>query len=396
MQRREFTLLFSMATVTSILVPAKSLASTVSQSNETNIPVQLPANILAMIKNVLATDCKSINTDWFGSIQIEGLLRFAKRGIPAGKTFAEDWFAYHLAHDRTLSDDEYYKQYEGNKARIMREGPLTFALYSANLGVAFPVHELHLLNKDQDSREVCINVADAILHYAARDRFGMLAHDDFNFTEFAIPDTAYWATRANAIAAVLSTSKEVADVYWKQSIYQLEQGITYFLDKEKGLVRTGLFKGEFGKTYWCRSQGWLLWAIAGLLRYLPKTHPKFNGFAADMELIAKGLQKHQSPNGALRVLVDDPTSPEEVTGTCMALSALKEATRKGWISNTYQGFLDKSWKFVQQSVDEKGNIHHAYTGWAVPAEKKQTRLMDERVMGYIPGIVMLAADEMTR
>ena len=402
MKRRAFAKALSLLTVGSISLPyqlgATASAPTTDFSGADPLagPADLPANIRQMMKKVLDTPYQKINTDWFGSIQIEGLLRFAARGEANNLAYAKNWFDYHVTNDCKLTDEEYYKQYEGNRARILRDGPLTFAIYSANLGVSFPVHELYLQQKDAKAKQVCINVADAILHYAARDRFGMLAHDDFNFTNFAIPDTAYWATRANAIAANLSKDKATAAVYWKQSIYQLEQGIKYFFDRDKGLVRTGLFKSEPGKTYWCRSQGWLLWAIAGLLRYLPHDHPKFKLVAADMKLIADGLSKVLTPNGALRVLVDDASTPEEMTGTCMALSALKEAVRKGWIPNQYDGMLQKMWGYVQQSVDKDGQVHNVYTGWAVNAENHLTDLMDKRFMGYVPGIVMLAADEMTR
>lgn len=408
MQRRQFTRAFSMMALSPLLAPlaarANEEAGLIDQAisgedafTGMGLPEQLPANIQKLIENVMAPGYQKVNTDWFGSIQIEGLLRFAKRDYRKGYDFAVNWFNYHVEHDKKLTDEEYYKQYEGNRARIMREGPLTFALYSANLGVAFPVHELYRINKNADARTVCFNVADAILQYAARDRFGMLAHDDFNFTDFAIPDTAYWATRANAIAASLCTNKELANVYWKQSIFQLEQGINCFLDKEKGLVRTGLFKGLPGKTYWCRSQGWLLWAIGGLLRYLPPSHPKFKIIAGDMQLIADGLKKYQSAAGAWRVLADDSSTPEEITGTSMILSALKEASRKKWIDGSRYGeMLQKAWSYTCSSVDKEGNVHNAYTGWAVPAENKQTTLMDQRFMGFVPGIVMLAADEMTR
>lgn len=403
MNRRNFTGLITQCAATSMLLPliAKShfelgLFENYHFGLDKGLPDNLPENIQQLIKNVLKQEYKIVNTDWFGSIQVEGLLRFAKRGYKEGYDYANDWFNYHVEHDGKLTDEEYNKQYEGAKARIIRDGPLTFAIYSAILGVAFPVHELYKVNKSATAKRVCIDVADAILHYACRDRFGMLAHDDTNYTAFAIPDTAYWATRATAIAATLSKDNRVADVYWKQSIFQLEQGIKYFLDQEKGIVHTGLFNGERYKTYWCRSQGWLLWAIGGLLRYLPRDHPKFKAIAVSMKTIADGVRKYQSKNGALHVLVDDPTTPEEVTGTCMVLSALKEGIRNAWIPNIYDDVLNKAWDFVQKSVDKDGKVHNAYTGWAVPAEKKITNLMDERFMGFVPGIVMVAADEMTR
>jgi rhamnogalacturonyl hydrolase YesR len=404
MERRNFTGLLLSLTAGTVLSPLLVKSNAAGAAifrpdillEDKGLPANLPENIKQLIRNVQKQEYKSVNTDWDGTIQIEGLLRFAKRGYKEGLDYASKWFNYHVENDNKLTDEEYYKQYDGPHARILRDGPLAFVIYSANLGVSFPVHELYKLNNSKIARQVCIDVADAILHYAGRDRFGMLAHDDFNYTAFAIPDTAYWAARANAIAASLSTNKGVADIYWKQSIYQLDQGIKYFFDNEKGLVRTGLFKGEPAKTYWCRSQGWLIWAIAGLLRYLPITHPYFKKAAATMKLIADGAVKYQTNSGALHVLVDDSTTPEEVTGMAMVLSAVKEGMRKGWIPKDYNDFCNKGWDYIRKSVDEKGDLHNVYTGWAVTAEEKKVDLMDKNFRGFAVGIIIVAADEMTR
>ena len=403
MERRSFAGLLLTVTTGSLLTPllAKSQHSNNGLSinepfEDKGLPSTLPENIKQLIKNVQKQEYQKVNTDWDGTIQIEGLLRFAKRGYKDGLGYANKWFNYHVEHDNKLTDEEYYKQYEGPRARILREGPLAFVIYSANLGVAFPVHELYNLTKTATSKQVCIDVADAILHYAARDRFGMLAHDDYNYMAFAIPDTAYWATRSNAIAASLTVNKGVADVYWKQSIYQLDQGIKYFFDNEKGIVRTGLFNGEPSTTYWCRSQGWLIWAVSGLLRYLPQTHPYFKKAAGTMKMIADGAVKYQSKSGGFHVLVNDASSPEEVTGMAMVLASVKEGMRKGWLPNNYNDFCNKGWDYIKKSVDGEGNLHNVYTGWAVTAEENKVELMDKNFRGFAVGIIIVAADEMTR
>lgn len=402
MERRNFAGLLVSLTAGTLLTPALAnrtpdAAASFSSApvDDKGLPTNLPENIKQLVRNVQKAEYKAVNTDWDGTIQIEGLLRFAKRGYKSGLDYATNWFTYHVEHDSKLTDEDYYKQYDGPRARILRDGPLTFVIYSANLGVAFPVHELYQLTNNATAKRVCIDVADAILHYAGRDRFGMLAHDDYDYMKFAIPDTAYWATRANAIAATLSKGGE-ADVYWKQAIFQLSQGIKYFFDKEKGIVRTGLFTGEPAKTYWCRSQGWLIWAISGLLRYLPPSHPYFKEAASAMKLIADGAVNYQSKQGGLHVLVNDPSTPEEVTGMAMVLASVKEGMRKGWIPNDYTTFCDKGWEFIKQSVDAEGKVHNAYTGWAVTAEEKKTDIMDKNFRGFVPGIILVAADEMTR
>jgi unsaturated rhamnogalacturonyl hydrolase len=398
MKRREFTgRVAQLAAALALMPRIAAIAETVPRASIglDELPAKLPANIRALIANVLEASYSSVNTDWDGSIRIEGLLRFARRGFIAGSTYADGWLAYHLEQDAKMTDEEYYKQYEGPPVRILRERPLTLVLYSANLGVSFPAHELYRLTKNQNARDVCMEVADAILQYASRDKFGMLAHDDDHFTQFAIPDTTYWATRASAIGAVLSEDKNVAAIYLKQAIFQLEQGIRYFFDPKIGLVRTGLFDSRPGSTYWCRSQGWLLWSIGGLLRYLPPDHPGYTHAASTMKQIANGVARYQGQHGGLHVLVNDPSTPEEVTGTAMVVASLKEGMRRGWIPPDYEDLCRRGWNFILDSVGAQGTVRNVYTGWALTAEDHKVNLMDEKFRGFVPGIVMLAADEMT-
>ncbi|REE00083.1 glycoside hydrolase family 88 protein [Marinoscillum furvescens] len=398
MDRRTFTNLL-MATGIGHMMLTPGIASASGnwlESLTSDLPDNLPENLKNMVEQALDKPYSEMTTNWDGSIQIEGLLRFAKRGHAASYKYATEWFDYRLETDSKMTDEEYFAQYITKaRARINRRGPLTFSIYSANLGVAFPVHDLYKLTHNSTARQVCLDVADAILHECARDKYGMVAHDDGNFTRFAIPDTTYWATRANAIAGNLTTG-ELSEMYYKQAIIQLDTGIDVFLNKDTGLVRTGIFNDEIGQTYWCRSQGWLLWSIVGLLRNLPTDHPRFEYFAEQAELIAKAVRKHQGKNGGLHVLVDDPNSPEEVTGMAMCLSAMKEASREGWITSQYSEFFEKGWDYIQKSVDEQGNVTNVYTAWAKPAEARDVNRMNERFRGFVPGILMVAADEMTK
>lgn len=400
MDRRTFARTTSILTLTSAF--GRSLAFALGPgspaSREDGSLSSLPPNIVALIARLMATNYASINTDWDGSIRIEGLLRFASRGNREALNFASAWLDHHIQHDKQLSDADYYKQYDGPQTRIIRNEPLTFALYSANLGVAFPAYEIFRLNGNQAARKVCFEIADAILQVASRDRFGMLSDDDdhYNGRQYAIPDTTYWATRACAIAAQLASNEDVAAIYREQAVLQLEAGIRHFFDPTLGLVRTGLVDGSPSTTYWCRSQGWLLWAIAGLLRTLPSSHPKFQAFAGCMAAIGDAAMKYQTDDGAFHVLVNDPSSPQECTGVAMVLATLKEGMRQEWIPQRYQNFCDRAWRFVLRSVDSQGNVTNAYTGWAATAEERRVTLMDEEFRGFVPGVILLAADEMTR
>src|SRR6187399_3243525 len=101
MQRREFTRALSLIAISPLLAPyLASARAPETMPGYQGLPPQLPDNIKKLIATVMAADYKKVNTDWFGSIQIEGLLRFAKRGHREGYDYALNWFNYHVEHDK--------------------------------------------------------------------------------------------------------------------------------------------------------------------------------------------------------------------------------------------------------------------------------------------------------
>ncbi len=134
----------------------------------------------------------------------------------------------------------------------------------------------------------------------------------------------------------------------------------------------------------------MVYTLTALLRHLPKDHPDYKYFTTTFCQIADGLAARQGVNGGLHVWVDDPGSPEEVTSTAMTAGCIQEAMDEGWIPEDYNNYVQKAWQFISGSVSEDGRIKNAYTGWAIPAEQKLLQ-MDEAYLGFIPGMVLLAA-----
>ena len=371
-------------------------AQKVSQTTENapNKPV-ITANIKALIAKTLEQPVENLNTDWFGTIQAEAILWWVEKGYPEGTQYVENWLNYHIEHDNNLNDEDNLNSYEGPKARVIREGVLPFSLYAGTIGVAFPCFTLYQQTKDANARNVCITVADAILHYSARDRFGYMGHDDFNYSKWCIPDVGYFSVRGMADASALvdeSTSK----VYLKNAVFQTKTSISLFFDTEKKLTRTiYLEQKEPGKTYWCRASGWMVYTLTALLRHLPKDHPDYKFITETFSQIADGLVARQGTNGGLHVWVDDPSSPEEVTSTAMTAGCIQEAMDKGWIPKNYDVYVQKAWSFISSCVSEDGKVKNAYTAWAIPAENRQLE-MDKDYHGFIPGMVIMAAAQILK
>jgi rhamnogalacturonyl hydrolase YesR len=343
----------------------------------------LPKGVAAVIANTLKQAPGSLNTDWFGTLLVKGLLEWARRGVPGAGDFARRWFEHHL-------NSAGVAPYSGIRgSRVVRVGGIPITMYAGHFGLSFPCYELAQQFGDSRARQVCLDMASVILHQAARNRLGLVLHDDIS--EFTIPDVCYFVVVPLMIAA--SLDPERGRVYRDQAVFQLRTSIDTFLDRDTGLAKTILLKSGLGKTYWTRASGWLAWAITGVLRHLAPDDPAFKGFAADLAVLAGGVARTQDASGGLRVLVNDSTTPLETSGTLMCAMAFHEAIRKRWLPATVAPFVDRAWAFVRGNITADGDIRRVYTLWAVPAEAGQIE-MDHVKMGWIPGFVLSASNEM--
>jgi rhamnogalacturonyl hydrolase YesR len=269
-------------------------------------------------------------------------------------------------------------------------GGIEITTYCGHFGLAFPCYEMAAQFGDGRAKRIVTEVADIILHRTARNRFGMVGHDDT--ADFAIPDTTYFVVSPLMLAAALDPAR--AAVYREQAHYQLRTSIDTFLARDTGLAKTVLLKDGIGKTYWTRASGWLLWAMGGMLRHLPESDPRRRGYVEDMRRLVEGVRRVQDAGGGFHVHMDDPRTPLETTGAAMFAMGAHEGVRRGWLPASVSPAVDRAWKFVTANITPEGKIRRAYTGWAIPAERGEMT-MDHVEMGWIPGFILSAACEMT-
>jgi hypothetical protein len=345
------------------------------------LPREVPPAVAAIIGDTLKQDPAGINTDWFGTCLMEGLLQWGDR-VPEVWEYGRKWLQYHL-------DSARLSPYSGHRSRSVRAGGIVVTTYVGHFGLSFPCHELFRRYQDAKARQVCMDLADIILHQTARNRLGMTAHDDT--AEFAIPDTCYFVVKALMIGAGLSGRR----VYRDHAAYQLSTHIDTFLDRSTGLAKTILFKEGIGKTYWTRASGWLLWAMTSVLRGLPAGDPELPRFMGDLRALADGIARAQDPGGGLRLYLDECSSPLETSGTVMCAMGLHEAVRRRWLPASFAPVVQRAWSFARQNLMDDGGIHGVYPAWAVPAERREIKLDTVRT-GWAPGFILSTAAELTR
>ena len=360
---------------------------------------QLPSGFRSIVNDVLLMNVGFWNTDWYGTMLIDSLLGWKDRGIPEALSYAENWLDFHIKNGKKLTDDEFYDTYSGPRSRIICGKYLPFSMYSGFFGLPFPCYTLYTETGDERAKQVCLDVAHAILHFSARNANGLVLHDDGvnngEIVQFTIPDTLYFVAKALMIASVLDDKN--GKVYQDQALYQTKISTSFYLDDEKNISRTVLYPTGVGKTFWCRASGWLCYALTGVLRFLPADHPEYDNITNDLKRLADGVKKYQGQKGGLHVLVDQPDTPEEITGTAMSIASIKEAVIKGWLPDEYDEFLEKGWEFVKSHVSDDGKITAVYVGWAVSAEREMI-IMDQprkAEAGWIQAVILQAANMMT-
>ena len=257
------------------------------------LPAELPAGIARIIRNYYERESLAFNTDWAGTMPMWALLKWAKRGVPGTLDCVKAWFEAHVQRDLKLTDDEFGKTYTGRGSRLLRGTHLPFTMYAGFFGLVFPLSDLFFQTGDLRAKTTCQEIGDAIMYLSRRNQYGLIAHD--NHWIYDIPDAGFFAIQALMLVAKVDPTQSVTFV--KHAVAQLRAYIDVFLDRKLGLSKTILGPDGLGKTYWCRAQGWLIWAIMAVLRDLPAGHPAFKGFRDDLEVFASGLAKATDADG---------------------------------------------------------------------------------------------------
>ena len=347
------------------------------------LPPQLPPGVTAILERILAQEPSSFNTDWFGTMPLLGALLWNRRRVAAVDSFVDRWLTHHLATKEVAG-------YSGHRSRTVWAGGVPLTTYAGHFGMSQVCEEMVDQFKDERAARVAVEVARIVLHRTARNKIGLIGHDDV--ADFAIPDVTFFAVNSLLIGARFDPQNRVANE--EQAVYQLRTSIDTFLMKDTGLARTLYRNTGVGKTYWTRASGWLLWSITSMLRRLSPDHPAFSGFRTDLERLFDGMVRVQEPNGGFHVLLDDPSTPLDATGPAMFAWGVHESVRRKWLPSRCAPAAERAWGFVKENLTDGGVLRNTYYVWALPAENREMQLKDETA-GWAMGFVLGTANEMT-
>jgi len=336
--------------------------------------------IEALIHNVMSKPPSEYNTDWFGTMLLAGLLNWRDLGHPEVTDYVTKWFDYHLESRKNISDDDFRKQTSSVRTEFFREYTLLIGAYAGYFGASFTCDLLYKQTGNETARQVCKDVGDVILNKMPRNELGLVQHDDLN-KGFTIPDVGYFVMPPLFIAARAydkdvnegnKNAKEIRDKLMAEGKNQLKKFTDLFLDKDKKIAKTIYRDGKLGETYWTRANGWLLWSIVESVEFIEKDSEFYNYACNALDMMAQGIAKYQDGSGAMHLLINEPDTPLETSGTIMTAYGIHKAVRMGWIDKKYSYIAVKAWNYADSKIDDEGNITGCYSGWAIPAEERDT------------------------
>lgn len=147
--------------------------------------------------------------------------------------------------------------------------------------------------------------------------------------------------------------------YMEDAVRQVIQFRKYLLNPQTGLYKHGWFSssGRQSVAYWGRANGWVVWATAELLDWLPANHPSYKKILEAFRQHITSLAKYQDNDGFWHQVLTRPDSYKETSCTAMFALAMARGVRKGWLSKSFKQPALKAWNAVAGKIDANGVVH---------------------------------------
>lgn len=147
--------------------------------------------------------------------------------------------------------------------------------------------------------------------------------------------------------------------YMEDAVRQVIQFRKYLLNPQTGLYKHGWFSssGQQSVAYWGRANGWVVWATAELLDWLPANHPSYKKILEAFRQHITNLVKYQDSDGFWHQVLTRPDSYKETSCTAMFALAMARGVRKGWLNKSFKQPALKAWDAVAGKIDANGVVH---------------------------------------
>jgi len=303
---------------------------------------QNPVDLLR--QRVLAMESESLNTGWEDVLIPQGAALCAETfGDTDLLNWTKQWVDYHLETGIRTEVTGYFKQ------------GIVIGNYCGNWGIPLVLGPLYRLTKEERYRDFAIQVAERFLAKAVRLQDGVIAHGGEGMGRHTVwVDTLYYTASVLGEIYSLSGREEFAREAVKQCLLHsrlLRDPFTgvFFHDADPVTLNRSV-------AFWSRGNGWVILALADTLRTCPRETEGWDEVMAIYRALAAGLLRYRHPSGLWRIVPDDCESHLEISGSTMIVSGLAIGVREGWLEQTLDRPLFKSFVEIQSWIDRHGAL----------------------------------------
>ncbi|MGN1059419.1 MAG: glycoside hydrolase family 88 protein, partial [Clostridia bacterium] len=149
------------------------------------------------------------------------------------------------------------------------------------------------------------------------------------------------------------------------------------------------------KIPWGRGNGWVLFALSELLLLMPEKHPDYADMLNRFQTLTKGFLRYQGKNGMWHQIIDDETTYEECSGTCMYIIGMARGVKNGWLSRNIVPNIKRAWeRMASTCLSEAGDLLGVCVGSGCSMEREYYRKLGTCVNDdHGTGVFLLAAVE---
>jgi rhamnogalacturonyl hydrolase YesR len=279
--------------------------------------------------------------------------------------------------------------YRGSFHRIFRQSMLD------DSGTpALPFAELYLKDKDTTLKKFIDPIAAYVYNKQMRLKDGTFCRPEpVNYTVWA-DDLFMSVPFLLRMAAGTGEQK-----YYDDAVKQVINFSAYLLDPATGLYKHGWFDNthEMSVAFWGRANGWVVWATAELLTWLPAGHPKYKTVLKLFRDHITSLVRYQEADGMWHQVLDRQDSYKETSCTALFTLAIARGVRKGWLDPSYKKYAISGWNAVVKNIDADGTVHGICRGTEIGFDQKF--YMDRQTIDHDPrglGAVITAGVEISK
>jgi unsaturated rhamnogalacturonyl hydrolase len=319
------------------------------------------------------------------------LLEAADRGAPDLRAHVDRFVSFTLEQLPALRR-QYFDQHawRGANYRLFRA-----ALLDDTSAPALPLLELARRGEGAAAAPLLEEVLRFVQHEHPRLADGTFARDE--------PEPAtVWADDLFMSVAFLARAAQWQGkaALWDEVGRQMDGFHRHLFDPGTGLYWHGFYarRGQPAAFRWARANGWMAWAKAEALRFLPREHPARADIAARHRAHLAAVVQRQAASGRWHQVLDEPTTFEETSATAMFLLAMVRGMQGGWLERgAFAGPAQRAWDGLRERIGADGIVRGITGGTAIGDRlehyaRRPTPDHDPRGVGAVIIAALLAED----